>query len=46
MTVLHFSDSPKAPPPHHDIGSPDPGYTEMGESLSKYVIAEHSVVRQ
>ena len=27
----YISDSPKAPPPHHDIGSPDPGYTEMGK---------------
>jgi len=29
---FHETDSPKAPPPHHDIGSPDPGYTEMGGS--------------
>jgi len=29
---FHETDSPKAPPSHHDIGSPDPGYTEMGGS--------------
>jgi len=29
---FHETDSPKAPPPHHDIGSPNPGYAEMGGS--------------
>jgi len=29
---FHETDSPKAPPPHHDSGSPDPGYAEMGGS--------------